>query len=204
MLDVRVRQEREEDAAAVFRLVEAAFADVEESDHREQFLVERLHGSAGFVPQLSLVAETGEGRLVGYVLLTRVEIVSGEGVATSLAVAPLVVLPGFQGQGIGGLLLREAHGRAAALGYGMAVLLGHAGYYPRFGYRRAGDFGIEFPFDAPDECCMVAELLPGALAGVHGRVRYPGAFFRGCHGRQARQRYYGQYEKHHLLYSGHV
>ena len=177
MSDVRVRQEREEDAAAVFRLVEAAFADVEESDHREQFLVERLHGSAGFVPQLSLVAETGEGRLVGYVLLTRVEIVSGEGVATSLAVAPLVVLPGFQGQGIGGLLLREAHGRAAALGYGMAVLLGHAGYYPRFGYRRAGDFGIEFPFDAPDECCMVAELLPGALAGVHGRVRYPGAFF---------------------------
>lgn len=174
---VRVRQEREGDAAAVFRLLEAAFEGMEESDHREQFLVERLHGSGGFVPSLSLVAETGEGEVVGYILMTEVEIVSGERAMTSLALAPLAVLPGFQGRGIGGLLLREAHGRAAALGYGTAVLLGHAGYYPRFGYRVAGDYGIEFPFDVPGECCMVAELLPGALNGVHGRVRYPGVFF---------------------------
>lgn len=39
------------------------------------------------------------------------------------------------------------------------------------------DCGVMFPFDAPDECCMIAELLPGALDGLAGTVRYPGAFF---------------------------
>lgn len=174
---IRIREERRKDRTVIYRLIEAAFAGVAESDHREQFLVERLHRAETFVPQLSLVAESGDGETVGYILLTPVEIVSDEGVATSLGVAPLAVLPPFQRRGIGGMLLREAHARAAALGYGTAVLLGHKEYYPRFGYRKASDYGIGFPFDAPDECCMVAELRPYALRGLHGRVRYPKAFF---------------------------
>ena len=48
--------------------------------------------------------------------------------------------------------------------------------YPRFGYRRASAYGISFPFDAPDECCMAAELTEGGLDGIHGMVKYPDAF----------------------------
>ena len=81
---------------------------MQESDHREQFLVERLHKSNTFVPQLSLVAETEDKEIVGYILLTEVEIASEDRVAISLGVAPLAVLPEFQRQGIGGLLLQEA------------------------------------------------------------------------------------------------
>lgn len=174
---IRIREERREDRTAIYRLIEAAFAGVAESDHREQFLVERLRRAETFVPQLSLAAENDDGEIIGYILLTPVEIVSDEGVATSLSVAPLAVLPAFQRRGIGGMLLREAHARAAALGYGTAVLLGHKDYYPRFGYRKASDYGLEFPLDAPDECRMVAELRPHALCGLHGTVRYPKAFF---------------------------
>ena len=176
-MKINIRQEREGDCPAIYALVEAAFAGMQESDHREQFLVQRLHGADTFIPQLSLVAETDGGIIVGYILLTEVEIVSEGGAVPSLAVAPLAVSPGFQNRGIGGKLLMEAHGRAASLGYGTAVLLGHKDYYPRFGYRTAVDCGITFPFDAPDECCMIAELLPGALDGLAGTVRYPGAFF---------------------------
>ena len=158
-------------------LIAAAFANVQESDHREQFLVERLHRTDGFIPELSLVAETDDGKIVGYILLTKVEIVSDDRIAMSLGVAPLAVLPGFQRQGIGGMLLKEAHRRAISLGYGTAVLLGHKDYYPRFGYRKAIDFGIEFPFDAPHESCMVVELLSGAAEGLCGTVRYPDVFF---------------------------
>lgn len=176
-MSVHVREEREEDFPAIYGLIDAAFADVKESDHKERFLVERLRGADTFVPQLSLVAETDEGERVGYLLLTEVKIVSGCDVHPSLAVAPLAVMPGFQRRGIGGMLLEEAHARAASLGYGTAVLLGHKDYYPRFGYRKAMDFGIGFPFDVPCELCMVIELLPGAVAGVRGTVRYPDAFF---------------------------
>lgn len=174
---IKIRQEQNGDCHAVFDLIGAAFADVEESDHQEQFLVERLHKSNTFIPQLSLVAETDEKEIVGYILLTEVEIVKKDDVITSLSVAPLAVLPEFQRQGIGGMLLREAHKIAASLGYGTAVLLGHKDYYPRFGYRKAIDSGIEFPFDAPHEFCMIAELRPNAIDGLSGTVRYPDVFF---------------------------
>ena len=41
--------------------------------------------------------------------------------------------------------------------------MGHKEYYPRFGYRKAIDLGIEFPFEVSHEYCMVAELIPGHL-----------------------------------------
>lgn len=175
-MNITIRQEQENDRTSVLHLVEKAFADVQESDHREQFLVERLHHSETYVPALSLVAETLENQIVGYVLLTEVKINNGNQSVASLSVAPLAVLPEFQRQGIGGMLIREAHQRAALLGYGTAVILGHKEYYPRFGYRKAIDLGIEFPFEVPHEYCMVAELIPGATKGVEGMVCYPAAF----------------------------
>ncbi len=176
-MNIKIRSERAGDGPAIYRLVEAAFKNVPESDRREHYLVERLHKSASFIPELSIVAEADGCGIVGYILLTEVKIISDNKTVASLGVAPLAVSPRFQNRGIGGALLLEAHKAAASLGYGTAVLLGHKDYYPRFGYRRAADFGIEFPFDAPEECCMAAELLPGALKGVKGVVNYPEAFY---------------------------
>lgn len=105
------------------------------------------------------------------------EIVSESGAKTSLAVAPLAVLPEYQNRGIGGMLLKDAHKRAAALGYGTVVFLGHKDYYPRFGYRKAIKDGIEFPFDVPSEYFQIIELIPDALKSVNGMVCYPTVFF---------------------------
>ena len=141
--DYEIRQETEKDYPQVFKLVEEAFRDMEESDHREQFLVERLRHSPAFVPELSLVADE-DGGVVGYGLMTRVSIRSGILDAESLALAPVAVRPDRQSMGIGSALIRELHARAARLGYKSAVVLGHEGFYPRFGYRKASDYGIAF------------------------------------------------------------
>lgn len=171
-----IRQETARDYSQVEEVVRQAFRNVQESDHREHLLVERLRKTEGYIPELSLVAETTEGQIVGHILLTEVNIVGGERAFTALAVAPLSVLPAFQRAGIGGALLREAHHRAAKLGYKATIVLGHKDYYPRFGYRKASLFGIQFPFPAPDECRMAMELVKDGLKGVHGTVRYPEAF----------------------------
>lgn len=171
-----IRQETKVDYPAVYDLIERAFAPLAESDHDEHRLVERLRQSDAFIPQLSLVAATADNKILGHVLLTKAYIVSDRRRTLSLAVAPLSVSPEWQRQGIGGALLREAHQRAADMGYGSALLLGHPGYYPRFGYRAASLYGIRFPFEAPDECCMAIELLPDALKGVQGMVEYAPEF----------------------------
>ena len=148
---------------------------MKESDHREHFLVERLRRSEAFVPELSLVAES-DHKIIGHILMTKIEIVTPDKVTTSLGLASVSVLPECQGQGVGGALIHEAHKRAAGLGYGSSVLLRHKNYYPRFGYKKAIDFGIEFPFKVPHEFCMVIELLPDGLKDVHGIVKYPKPF----------------------------
>ena len=118
-----------------------------------------------------------EKQIVWYILLTEVKIDSDTQSVTSLSVAPLAVLPEFQRKGIGGGMVDSvAHQRAALLGYGTAVVLGHKEYYPRFGYRKAIDLGIEFPFEVSHEYCMVAELIPGATENVKGMVCYPTDF----------------------------
>ena len=171
-----IRQEKEEDFSRVRDVVKRAFENVKESDHTEHLLVERLRKSEAYIPDLSLVAEMKGEKIVGHILLSKVEVVSEKGFVTVLGVAPLSVLPEFQGQGIGGMLIREAHKRASGLGYGAALLLGHKDYYPRFGYRKASEFGIKFPVDVPDEYTMAVELRAGGLKGVQGQVRYPDAF----------------------------
>ena len=173
----RIRQERPEDIPTVKVLIESAFRDVAESDHKEHLQVERLRHSEAFIPELSLVAESPKGEIVGHILLTRVRIVSAAGKETlSLGVAPLSVLPAWQRMGIGSVLVLEAHRCAAALNYRSAVLLGHKDYYPRLGYRKASSWNITFPYDVPEDCCMAIELCPGGLEGVQGMVCYDKAF----------------------------
>lgn len=106
IMNIRIRQERNGELITVCKLIETAFAGMQESDHQEHHLVYRLHQSDTFIPELSLVAETDKGKMVGYILLTKVKIISENGVTNSLAVAPLAVLPEYQNNGIGGMLLR--------------------------------------------------------------------------------------------------
>jgi putative acetyltransferase len=53
-------------------------------------------------------------------------------------------------------------------------MLGHKGYYPRFGFSAALARPLEAPFAG--DAFMALELAPGALLGKKGRVTYPPAF----------------------------
>ncbi|MEZ4687500.1 MAG: N-acetyltransferase [Bacteroidia bacterium] len=136
----------------------------------------RLRKSGAFVPALSIVAEQ-EGKLVGHILFTKIMIVNDRYSSPSLALAPVSVLPAYQGKGIGSTLIEHGHLIARQLGFESVVLLGHAEYYPRFGYERADTYGISLPFEVPPENVMVYALHEGALDDVHGLVEYTEEFF---------------------------
>ncbi len=176
-MNILFRQENKDDYAAVFNLIQRAFEKEEMSDHSEQYLVERLRNSEAFIPELSIVAEINQN-IAGHILLTRIKVINNKNEEfDSLALAPVSVLPEYQGKGIGGKLIETAHKKAKELGFGSVILLGHENYYPRFGYEIAQKYGIKLPFEVPDENCMAIELIKGALEGVEGTVVYPKAFF---------------------------
>lgn len=175
-MNIILRQENKEDYESIFQLIEKAFQNLEYSDHKEQFLVERLRKSDAFIPQLSIVAEV-EGKIVGHILFTKLQIVNELEVFESLALAPVSVLPEFQGKGIGSKLIRYGHEIAEKFGYESVVLLGHEDYYPKFGYERCDKYNIKMPFDVPPENCMVIPLVKDGLKRVNGNVVYPDVFW---------------------------
>jgi putative acetyltransferase len=93
-----------------------------------------------------------------------------------MGLAPMAVLPACQRRGIGSALVRAGLDTCAQRGVGAVVVLGHATYYPRFGFEPASRFGITTEHDAPDEAFMALELLPGLLVGRAGQIRYHPVF----------------------------
>jgi len=166
-----VRPESARDIRAIVEVNDLAFGQNFESK-----LVEKLRKSRDFIADLSLVAEM-DGKIVGYVLFYPVMIIVDDVTGhLSLSLAPMSVHPAYQKSGIGAALVREGLKRAASHGFDSVVVVGHSSYYPKFGFRRASEFGLSSPFNVPDDIFMAIELKEGALKNIRGTVAYPVPF----------------------------
>ena len=165
-----IRQEKYEDYDAVYHVIKDAFKTAEYTDGNEQNLVHELRKSKSFIPELSLVA-VEDKKVMGHILFTKA-LVNGVEV---LALAPLSVLPEYQGRGIGLSLIKQGHKIAHKLGYEYSVVLGHSKYYPKAGYIPASRYGIKAPFEVDDENFM-AVSLSGSSDQLNGIIEYDKAF----------------------------
>jgi putative acetyltransferase len=166
MGEVTVRDETPDDVGAIFEVNRWAFGRDDEAN-----LVDALR-EGGHV-RVSLVAEE-EGRVVGHILFTDLTVATPREPVAALALAPLAVLPERQRRGIGSALVREGLRVCPERGHRIAVVLGHATYYPRFGFSPALAQALKAPFAG--DAFMAIELTPGALAGVEGELRYAPPF----------------------------
>ena len=135
----------------------------------EANLVEALRNAD--VELISLVAEEN-GEVIGHILFSPVIL----GDLRIMGLAPMAVLPDRQNKGVGTKLVKAGLQDCEKAGYEAVVVLGHAGYYPRFGFVPSVNFGIKSEYDVPPEVFMVKELREGALKGAAGTVKYHPAF----------------------------
>ncbi len=161
-----IREEAPADHIAVRELNRLAFGQDDEAN-----LVDALR--AGGYTRLSLVAER-DGTVVGHLLFSRLPIETSNGVVEALALAPAAVRPDRQRQGIGSQLIRDGLMMCRQRGHRIVVVLGHAEYYPRFGFSADLAERLRSPFPGPH--FMAMELASGVLDGVEGDVRYPPPF----------------------------
>jgi putative acetyltransferase len=86
----------------------------------------------------------------------------------------MAVVPSHQRRGIGSMLVREGLRACAEAGHRVVIVVGHPDFYPRFGFSAKMAEQLSSPYPGP--AFMAVELVPGALAGVEGEVRYPPPF----------------------------
>ncbi len=173
--DIIIRKELSADHSAILRVTRLAFAAAPYADGNEHELVDKLHASDEFIPELSLVAEYN-GKVVGHIMFSRARIIGEESIYPSLTLAPVSVHPDYQNQGIGSQLIKEGIKIAKIIEYKSICVLGHSEYYPRFGFKNAKEFNISLPFEVPYGAFMCMELQAGALKGIAGTFQFAKEF----------------------------
>lgn len=164
-MDIEVREERPEDIPAIHMLNQQAFGQEQEAN-----IVDALRKNGGAL--LSLVA-TIDGKVVGHIMYSPITIA---GKHEGAALGPMSVLPQYQNQGIGSRLVQTGNERLRQASYPYVIVLGHADYYPRFGFRPASQYGVACEWDVPDNVFMLLVLDGERMSGVSGKAQYRSEF----------------------------
>jgi predicted N-acetyltransferase YhbS len=165
------RPETPADHDAIRRIHTAAF----EPSPAEAELVDLLREAGDLVPELCLVATDGEGgEVIGHIAYSEAKLDPGD--EPILALAPMGVLPEHQNEGVGTALIKDSLAIARTTSYPLIVVLGHAEYYPRFGFTPGHEHGVACPYEGIPPEAWMALPLPNYDARVAGTVVYPPAF----------------------------
>ena len=160
-----IRDATASDFGAIRQVVRHAFGQDDEAN-----LVEQLRADSDALVELVAASDIA---IQGHILYSPLAIERDGQTLQAAALAPVSVLPAFQRKGAGGALIRAGNARCAALGLDAIIVLGHADYYPQFGFSAAVAESLEAPFSGPH--FMALELRPDVLK-AGGRVRYAKAF----------------------------
>jgi predicted N-acetyltransferase YhbS len=92
------------------------------------------------------------------------------GDAGALLLGPIAVHSTRQGEGLGGLLIRDTLERARDAGWSRVILVGDEPYYGRFGFQRALATTLDYPPPTNPDRLLAIELQKDAMADVAGMV----------------------------------
>ena len=163
---LNIRPEHPGDQAAIHAVNASAFKTDSEA-RVVDLLRERCR------PFISLVAEVDE-QVVGHILFTPVQLYTAEAwIVEGMGLAPLTVLPEYQNRGIGSALCESGLAELIRRTAPFVVVLGHPGYYPRFGFVQAIECHIQCAYpDVPSEAFMIKVFDQAAVAGLSGVIHY--------------------------------
>ena len=158
---IEIREERPDDIAAIREVNRRAFGQDQEGNIVDAL---RTNGAA----LLSLVA-TVNGQVAGHIMYSLLTVAEN---ADGVALGPMAVVPEYQRQGIGTKLIEVGNRKIKDAGYPFIIVVGHADYYPRFGFRPASEYGIKCEWNVPDEVFMLLVLNEAKMQGASGLAKY--------------------------------
>lgn len=168
-----IRNAKSSDLEKIDHVVRAAFAASEFGHNGEAELVQQLCADGAMAA--SLVAEEN-GDLIGYALFSVMSVQADGQPIKAAALAPVSVLPDAQTKGVGSTLIETGLRQLSADCFQISFVLGHADYYPRFGYRADLAAPYASPYSGPH--FMAVHLDSGLVVPQRGCAEYAPAFAR--------------------------
>ena len=165
---IEIAPEHPREHAAIGALHCAAF-----NDTYEAAVVTGLR--AGGFAIASLVSRV-DGRVAGHVMFSRMTVLVDGRDVPAAALAPLAVDENWRQMGLGGKLVEAGLAMCREADMACVVVLGDPAYYRRFGFSLQAMAHLRTPY-GPGKL-MGLDVVPGALAGQAGEVRYPAPFGR--------------------------
>jgi putative acetyltransferase len=156
-----IRPAHAEDIDEIAKLNDAAFGQSGEGK-----IVRKLKRDGDSL--LSLIAHD-DSRIVGHIEFFRILV---DGAPRAVGLGPVSALPGRQRQGIGSGLIRTGLLALEGAGESLVFVLGHADYYPRFGFSAETAAPFRAPWSGP--AFMARVINTGASEA--GELTYPPAF----------------------------
>jgi len=164
---IEVREEMPDDVAAIREVNRRAFGQDQEGN-----IVDALRSNGAAL--LSLVA-TLNNRVVGHIMYSPATIGDTTGAADYVpgaALGPMAVLPEHQRHGIGSRLIEAGTQKLRDAACPFIIVLGHANYYPRFGFKPANTYGVQCEWPVPDDVFMLLVLDQSKMQGRSGLAKY--------------------------------
>ncbi len=162
---MKIRLENKNDFNAIRLVNDKAFGQPQEGN-----VIHKLRGSDPQV--LSFVAEINS-QVVGHIFYSTAKIVCDNKEIVGLGLAPMAVLPEYQKQGIGKMLIKESISAITKKNIPFIIVLGHADYYPKCGFEKASKHAISCQWNGiPDEAFMIMILDKEKMSGIHGVAKY--------------------------------
>lgn len=132
-----IRREQLSDYDEIEQVIQLAFEDAPYSAQQEHLIVQTLRSAGALNP--GIVAQVSAD-IIGFAGVSPVQI--SDGAAHWYGLGPIAVLPGFQGQGVGSMLVDDILSRLKSMGAAGCVVLGDPDFYGRFGFET--DQRLEF------------------------------------------------------------
>lgn len=175
-MEISIRETTEKEFSQTENLTREAFWNLYKPGCDEHLVLHKARESKSYISRLDLVA-IYENEIIGHILSTKAKVVDLlHREHEILCVGPVSVLPIFQKKGVGSALLDKSIRVAKELGFAGMILFGNPGYYHRFGFRNAGEYGITTKEGQNFEPFMALEFQNNGLANVKGKFFEDHAF----------------------------
>jgi putative acetyltransferase len=141
-MDIRIRNETQEDYSVVEELTREAFWNLYIPGCDEHYLVHKMRSHKDFIRELDFVAEA-DGKIVGSILYTKSYLLDEDNVKTDIITfGPLCVKPDFQRKGIGTKLIAHTRSIIEKMGYPGIFILGDPHNYCKSGFKNGKDYNV--------------------------------------------------------------